>query len=100
MTRLSLFLFVACTHHPPAPIDIHAQATCDTAWTNNGFTECETACADSSIALFASGPSCDARTTEGTAVSCSKTFDADAGDHSVTGCCASDTPRLLFAECQ
>jgi len=95
MHRLAvLALCCACGHDPP-PADPHGAATCDAPWTRNGFTQCELACADSSVALGASGPSCQGKTADGTSIDCSKTFVFDG----ITGCCASDTPRVLFAEC-
>ena len=82
---------VACSDPDP-----HEAATCDGPLQQNGFTECERACADSSVALVASGPSCQAVTVSGSMVDCSKTFEFSG----VTGCCASNVPQLRFAECQ
>jgi len=76
--------------------DPHAAATCDGPLQANGFTECELACADSSVSLVASGPSCQGITVSGSTVDCSKTFEFEG----VTGCCASNAPQLRFAECQ
>jgi hypothetical protein len=89
-------LVPGCAHDPAAPVDVHAAATCDAAWMRNGFTDCELACADSTVALGAMGPRCAAKTTAGAPVDCPKTFVVGG----VTGCCASDTPHLYFAECQ
>jgi hypothetical protein len=77
-------------------VDPHAFRMCDQAWMQNGFDQCEAACVDSSVALLAKGAACEANTTAGSLVSCSKTFVFE----EVTGCCAADQPRLLFAECQ
>ncbi|MBS1123344.1 MAG: hypothetical protein H6Q90_5572 [Deltaproteobacteria bacterium] len=77
-------------------VDPHASLGCDQAWVNNGFNECEAACVDSAIALGAMGQACQATIFSGSTVSCSKTF----AFQGVTGCCAADRPRILFAECQ
>lgn len=91
--RLVLLLVVmsACDD---VPIDPHELGTCDDAWTRNGYTECEAACRNSSVALTASGPACTARTTAGP-LNCSKTFEFEGA----IGCCASSAPQVLFGDC-
>jgi hypothetical protein len=75
--------------------DVHALKACDQAWMANGFQQCEAACVDAQTALGAAGAACQASTSDGTPVSCSKTFVYQG----VTGCCAADPPRVRFAEC-
>jgi hypothetical protein len=87
-----LLLVTACADDP---VDPHAPTSCDDVWTRNGFTDCEAACVSSAEALGASGPACSAQTLAGSSVSCSKTFVFQ----DVTGCCASASPKQLFAEC-
>ena len=82
-------------HSHPDAADPQSPGVCDAAWMRNGFTQCDLGCEDSMLALGASGPSCPGTTSVGNSVDCSKTF-VFAG---VTGCCASDPPRLLFARC-
>lgn len=97
MRSIVLVLIVsafACGGDDGGPIDVHALAACDAAWIRNGYTECEAACVNSTIALGAMGVACQAHTSRG-AVSCSKTFMFEG----VTGCCASYTPQVLFGEC-
>jgi hypothetical protein len=78
------------------PVDPHTLGACDQTWINNGFTECEAACKQSSPALTASGMPCQAQTSMGP-VSCSKTFVFEG----VTGCCATSalTSKVLFGDC-
>lgn len=76
------------------PIDLHALGACDQVWIRNGYTECEAACENSTRALNAMGSACPAHTSAGP-YSCSKTFELQG----VTGCCASRSPQILFAEC-
>jgi hypothetical protein len=93
-----LLALAACSGHggsPDAAPDPQGPGTCDAVWMQNGFSQCDLGCANSSIALAASGPQCQARTSVGNPVDCSKTFVI----FGVTGCCASDPPRLLFATC-
>jgi hypothetical protein len=85
----------ACGGDDAVPIDPHALVGCDAAWTRNGYTTCETACVDSTIALNAKGAACVAHTAVGQ-VNCSKTFVFDG----TTGCCASVLPQVLFGECE
>ena len=87
---------------PPEPKARHDLAPCDQAWKNNGYTRCEYACADSNVALLASGPSCNARTVRGNTVNCSKTFVFDDVVEGVQaqGCCSSVKPDLYFADCE
>jgi hypothetical protein len=73
----------------------HDAVACDSAWTANGFTDCEAGCADSAAALGATGPSCDGTLATGSAFACFKTFVYNG----VTGCCASDKPHLYWADC-
>lgn len=87
-------ILTACSGDDAVPIDIHAIVGCDDAWVRNGYTECETACANSTVALAASGAACTAHTSNGL-VSCSKTFVFEG----TIGCCASHPPRELFAVC-
>jgi len=75
-------------------IDLHALGACDEVWNRNGYTECEAACENSTIALNAMGSACPAHSSAGP-FTCSKTFELQG----VTGCCASRQPQLLFAEC-
>ncbi len=75
--------------------DPHAVEACDQGWVQNGFVDCEAACANSSRALGASGPACDAETIDGISVSCSKTLDVDG----VAGCCSTAGDEVHFAEC-
>jgi hypothetical protein len=92
---LALIFLAACGSDDPAgPVDAHALVACDNAWKINGYTECEAACVDSSIALHAQGVACEATTSQGS-VNCSKTF-VFAG---ITGCCISHDPQILFGEC-
>lgn len=82
----------ACTDDPPpAP---HELVDCDSGWTQNGYTQCEGACVDSSRALLASGPSCAATTSNG-GVNCQKTLEY----MGIMGCCISSAPKVLFGEC-
>ena len=96
--RSTLLLLIlsatACGGDDGGPVDIHALKGCDDAWTRNGFTQCETACVNSTIALTAMGTACQAHDVAG-AVSCSKTFEFQGA----TGCCAASSPQVLFAEC-
>ena len=94
MRVLVLVLMLSACSDDGGSIGIHAITTCDDVWVRNGYTECEHACMSSTIALGASGPACEARTSMGP-VSCSKTFVFDG----VTGCCASNPPKQLFGEC-
>lgn len=87
-----LVLLSACGEDPPP--EPHEFVGCDMGWTQNGYTECEGACEDSSRALLASGPSCNGTTSNG-GVSCQKTFEY----MGIVGCCISSAPRVLFAEC-
>jgi hypothetical protein len=87
-----ILVLSACSDDGPG--DIHAFADCDAAWVRNGWTECERACVSSTIALNAMGTACTARTSVGMA-SCSKTFVFEG----VTGCCISNSPQMLFGEC-
>jgi hypothetical protein len=93
---LALVLLASACSDDSGPVDPHALGECDQTWKNNGFTECEAACKQSSPALTASGMSCEAHTTMGP-VSCSKTFVFEGA----TGCCASSaiTSKVLFADC-
>ncbi len=84
-------MLIACNDEPTDP---HAITACDDVWMRNGYTECEHACANSTTALNASGPACEAHTAAGS-LSCSKTFEFGG----VTGCCASVPPKQLFGEC-
>lgn len=88
------FVLGACGGDDGEPVDIHAFADCDDAWMRNGYSDCENACVNSSVALLASGAACTAHTSNG-AVSCGKTFEFEG----VTGCCVSSAPRVLFGEC-
>jgi hypothetical protein len=90
-----LALLLSACGGDAAPIDPHAPAPCDQAWTANGFTDCEAACADSGPVLFAMGPACQAQTATGP-IACNKTFVFGG----VTGCCSSSRPQLLFGECE
>src|SRR4051812_12370708 len=92
---LALAAAGGCSDGDDAPVDPHALGDCDTTWTKNGFTTCEAACKNSTVALTASGPACTAHDTAG-AIQCGKTF-VFAG---VTGCCASVQPQVLFGECE
>ena len=92
---LVLAVLSACGGGTTSPSDPHAAATCDHIWQQNGFDQCEAGCADSAVALGASGSACSATLGSGAAFSCVKTFDF----HGITGCCASDKPSVLFAEC-
>jgi len=92
---LVLGLLFACGGGTSTPSDPYAAATCDRVWQQNGFDQCEAGCADSAIALGATGPSCNAMLGSGSAFTCVKTFEF----HGITGCCASDKPSVLFAEC-
>jgi hypothetical protein len=85
-------MLIACSDD--GPTDAHAIVACDDVWSRNGYTECERACANSTTALNASGPACEAHTSMGT-LSCSKTFEFEG----TTGCCASTPPKQLFGEC-
>jgi hypothetical protein len=76
--------------------DPHAAGTCDQGWVQNGFDTCELACENSSIALNASGPACEALTIDNASVSCSKTFEFEGA----TGCCSVDNTVVHFADCQ
>lgn len=76
------------------PVDIHAVVACDQVWIANGFTRCEQACVNATIALGAMGTACQAQTASGP-IACSKTFDFQG----VTGCCATNPPQVLFGEC-
>lgn len=87
------FILTACSGDD-GPVDIHAIVACDDAWVRNGYTDCENACVNSTVALTASGPACEAHTSVGP-VSCSKTFVFEGA----TGCCASNPPKQLFGEC-
>jgi hypothetical protein len=89
-------VLAACGTDGGMTVDRHALGVCDSVWTANGFTACETGCMDSSVALLATGPSCQAKTATSSPVSCAKTFVFDG----VTGCCASELPNLYFADCQ
>jgi hypothetical protein len=94
----ALALTAACHDHAskadasPSP---QSPGVCDAVWQTNGFSQCDLGCADSRFALGASGPRCAATTSAGNPVDCSKTLVFSG----VTGCCASDPPRLLFAVC-
>ncbi|MDX2094040.1 MAG: hypothetical protein SFX73_39785 [Kofleriaceae bacterium] len=77
------------------PTDPHQLGACDDGWQRNGYTECEAACRNSTVALTASGPGCAARTTAGQ-LTCSKTFEFEGA----VGCCASVAPQVLFGECE
>ena len=95
MRALFLALIVAgCGGDDGGPVDIHEIVACDDAWVRNGYTDCERACANSTVALTASGPACQGHTSVGP-VSCSKTFEFQG----VAGCCASNPGKQLFAEC-
>jgi hypothetical protein len=83
-------------HAQPDAADPHSAGACDSHWTQNGFSQCELACADSTVALGAGGPSCSALTASGTPIDCVKTF-VFAG---IRGCCAADKPSVLFADCR
>jgi hypothetical protein len=94
-TLVLALMLIACSGDDGAtPIDIHAVVGCDDAWVRNGYTECENACVNSTVALNANGPACEAHTSNGP-VSCSKTFVFEGA----MGCCASHPPMELFAEC-
>jgi hypothetical protein len=90
-----LLMFAACGGGTTAPSDPYATATCDHIWQQNGFDQCDAGCADSATALGATGAACSGMLATGSAFACVKTFDF----HGVTGCCASDKPSVLFAEC-
>lgn len=92
---LALGLLFACGGGTSTSSDPHAAATCDHVWQQNGFSQCEAGCADSATALGATGSACSATLDTGSAFSCVKTFEF----HGITGCCASDKPSVLFAEC-
>ena len=95
LASFMVLLLLACgTNTPPLPP--HDATSCDGGWTQNGFDQCEAACADSTVALGASGPSCEATTIAANTIDCSKTFTYDG----VMGCCAANQPMVLFAECQ
>jgi len=85
----------ACGSGTSPPVDVHAVEDCDSSWMANGYTQCEAACVDATIALGAMGSACEATTSDGTVVDCSHTLTF----HDAIGCCASDAPRVLFAEC-
>ena len=85
-------MLIACSDD--GPHDPHEIIDCDATWVRNGYTECERACASSTIALNASGPACEAHTSAGS-LSCSKTFVFEG----TTGCCTSVAPKQLFGEC-
>lgn len=95
--RLALVLAAAvgCSTSDPPPRDPHGAASCDGAWTANGYDACEAGCADSGAALGATGPACDATLGSGAPFACTKTFEFDGQ----VGCCASDKPRVLWADC-
>jgi hypothetical protein len=92
MRLLVVLLLMACG----GPEDPHAEADCDQGWLQNGFDQCEAACANSSKALGASGAACQAETIEGAPVSCSKTLEFEG----VVGCCSTDGTEVHFAECE
>lgn len=86
------FLATACgSDPPPEPHDIVA---CEPLWAQNGYTDCEYACNDAVLALNAEGPACQASSTLGP-VPCAKTFEHEG----IAGCCATQTPQIVFAEC-
>ena len=94
--RAVAFLFLlGCTSTAAPPKDPYAGATCDASWMANGFDQCEAGCADSAQVLGATGAGCTGALATGESFTCVATFEF-AG---VTGCCASDKPHLLFAEC-
>lgn len=84
-----------CSGGDDAPVEPHALGDCDKGWTNNGFTQCEAACKNSTVALTASGAACTAHDTAGP-IQCSATFEFQG----LVGCCASVKPQVLYAECQ
>lgn len=90
-----LVFVTACGGGTSTPSDPHDSAQCDHIWQQNGFDQCEAGCADSATALGASGPACSATLATGSAFACVKTFEF----HGVTGCCVSDKPSVLFADC-
>jgi hypothetical protein len=92
---LLVVLMLGCGTPADPPRDPHAAAACDGSWSANGYTECEAGCADSAAALGATGPACDGVLGSGDAFECVKTFEFDGQ----VGCCASDKPRLLWADC-
>jgi len=99
MRRLALaFVIPACgaTHVGPdaPPPGVHDLVACDQVWIANGFTTCEGACVDATTALNAMGPACQAHTSVGP-LACSKTFTYQLA----TGCCATQPPQILFADC-
>jgi hypothetical protein len=98
MRSLALLWALSACHHTAgidARVDPREVIACDASWVANGFTQCEAACADSSTALGAMGTACTGTITSGATESCSKTFEFSG----VTGCCVSNPPEVLFAEC-
>jgi hypothetical protein len=93
--RIVVVLVIACGGSDKPPRDPHAAGDCDGSWTANGYTACELGCADASAALGAMGPTCQGTLATGDAFTCVKTFEFDGQ----TGCCASDKPRVLWADC-
>jgi hypothetical protein len=92
---LVLLLAIGCGGSDKPPRDPHGAGTCDSSWTANGYTDCEAGCADAGAALGAKGPSCQGTLGSGAAFTCTKTFEFDGQ----TGCCASDKPQVLWADC-
>jgi hypothetical protein len=92
--RLFVVLLLMACESPPG--DPHAAADCDQGWTQNGFDQCEAACANSGTALGASGAACEAETIDGAPVSCSKTLEFGG----ITGCCSTAGTEVHFAECE
>ncbi|HEY4181189.1 MAG TPA: kelch repeat-containing protein [Kofleriaceae bacterium] len=69
---------------------------CDSGWTANGFTSCDTGCGNSSLAMSPSGPACTAKVDDGTTVQCANTFTTDGKQ----ACCTQNKPDVQYAECK
>ena len=94
MRVLALMFILGCSG-TTKPKDPFAAGTCDSHWTENGFTTCDEGCADAAQVLGAMGSACDGMLETGSAFHCIASFDFG----SANGCCASDKPNLYFAEC-
>lgn len=95
MKQILVVLVISCGGSDKSPRDPHAAAACDGSWTANGYTDCEAGCADSAAALGATGSGCAGTLASGDAFTCVRTLEFDGQ----TGCCASDKPRVLWADC-
>lgn len=95
MRYLLVVLVLGCGSGPDTPRDPHETASCDDAWSSNGYTDCELGCADSATALTASGPACEATLGSGATFNCVHSFEFDGQ----VGCCASDKPHVRWGDC-